>query len=324
MKKNQKYTLKNTTILFQSKMKAKLKVSDLESYFQELLRKKNRSVAEESLLSTDYAMYKLFLVMKKTPCWSTRWIYNMKKYLESLNYPMDLVVESAPIPTSTKVLSKEESFGKFLARVSVIRTVLNLRPYTHQDSDILTEELLFERLDLDRALDPDFSTESTYYTQKDLCLASQATPYYLKNAEENTLDFFKVFRRENPDRTHLCQFYQLEYVKKYTGADPVNQLLKDFKTIYRLLGLETPVEVRPTRNNYTWPSFEFFTSDGPDSTGLVEIGNSGIMDPLVLQKSSTAYDRNAYYLAGAIGLERLYNIITNKKNITEAKNDYTF
>lgn len=319
------YLMINDQGILKDLLLKKLNTENLDLYFTQLLRKSSRSPVEEAILKTDYTMWKLFKVMKRTPAWSKNWLTSMTNYLNDIGYPLEL---STNLKDSKGKIFEQKSlsFAKFLTRIKHARKILNLNTYEHyEDKDYLHEKEVFECVEIKKDLDPDFGVQSTYYTDKDHCLITQATPYYLKYKQENTLAYFKVFRRETPDKTHLCEFYQLEYVKKYHGKEPVLALINDFITLYRVLGLTTDIHVRSTRNNYTWPSFEFFTSlSSEDPHNLIEIGNSGIMDPLVLKKNHSSYDLKANYLAGAIGLERLYNVITGKKHISEAKNDYYF
>lgn len=331
MGKIESYILNNIQDL-KTIIEKKLKVVDLQDHFTKLLKRKNLKInleeEEEECLKKDYLMWKQLKLMFNTPYWHKNWATTMKDYMGSLN--TDLLVEDKEVSTedeNTLYHAKSgASFASFLAKVEGIRKKLGLKNFQKRPkTEILSEKDVFERLDISKEVDPDFSTQSTYYVSEEDCLSSQVTPYYLKSAEQNTLSYFKVFRRQNPDKTHLCEFYQLEYVKKYYGLDPVNELIKDFVKIYRMLGLKGPIHIRPTRNNYTYPSFEFFTAlNSEEPQNLVEVGNSGIMDPLILKKSSSKYDQSAHYLAGAIGLERLYNIINKKGSISEAKNDYYF
>lgn len=323
---SQQYHLLNEPSILAQKIAQRLGVvNSLTDYFTALFKKQNRTETQEEILVTDYYHWKLFSVMKKTSCWSPKWLTQMTEYLAENGYPAEIEIRQNGAQEKVDHFQRSlKSFGQFLFQISELRDELGLGRFSFPKEDVLSEKDVFERLDLDKNLDPDFGPESTYYVDQSHCLTTQSTPYYLKHSCENTLDYFKVFRRETSDSSHLCEFYQLEYVRKSHHKDPCSALIKDFVTIFRRLGLKTDIIVRRTRNNYTWPSFEFYARTEDRTTELVEIGNSGLMAPEVLRNNSEVYDPKAIYLAGAIGLERLYLLVSNKKHISQAKNDFYF
>lgn len=315
------YYLNNSEEDVKSIIEKKLNTTDLEMYFQKLLILKQKSeISKDELLilTEQYKNWKLFKKLKKITIWNSTWVCEITDYLNKIGIKAIITTNEKTIHLKKEI---KTSFGDLLQKIPLIRKILNLNSYNyanHKDEINVTQA--FERLNLRKNVDADFSLESTFFTAEEVCLGPQVTPFYLKTNQKNTLEALKVYRRQNVDSTHLCEFYQLEYVREYFGSDPAQKLIQDFKTIFKLLGLNSEIIVRPTRNNYTWPSYEFFVNI---SGNLVEIGNSGIMDPLVLKKSGN-YNPNAAYLAGAVGLERIYSLIYQVPRITEVKNDVFF
>jgi phenylalanyl-tRNA synthetase alpha chain len=108
----------------------------------------------------------------------------------------------------------------------------------------------------------------------------------------------KVYRNDTLDATHLLEFFQIE--GWVMAADlSVRDLMGTFTEFYAQFGI-TDLRFKPTYNPYTEPSFELF-GEHPTTGELVEIGNSGLFRPEMLEPLGVDCDVMAWGLA----LERL-------------------
>ncbi len=96
----------------------------------------------------------------------------------------------------------------------------------------------------------------------------------------------KAYRNDELDDTHLLEFY-------------------------RQFGI-TDLEFKPTYNPYTEPSFELFGRH-PETDELIEIGNSGLFRPEMLEPLGVEADVMAWGLA----LERLLMLATGAEDIRD-------
>jgi phenylalanyl-tRNA synthetase alpha chain len=128
---------------------------------------------------------------------------------------------------------------------------------------------------------------------------------YLSGEQVGELDppkrFFsveKVYRNDTLDPTHLLEFFQIE---GWVMAEDlsVRDLMGTFTEFYSQFGI-TDIEFKPHYNPYTEPSFELF-GEHPETGELIEIGNSGMFRPEVLEPLGVDCDVMAWGLA----LERL-------------------
>ena len=108
----------------------------------------------------------------------------------------------------------------------------------------------------------------------------------------------KVYRNDTLDATHLLEFFQIE---GWVMAEElsVRDLMGTFTAFYEQFGI-TDLEFKPTYNPYTEPSFELF-GEHPRTGALIEIGNSGLFRPEMLDPLGVDCDVMAWGLA----LERL-------------------
>ena len=108
----------------------------------------------------------------------------------------------------------------------------------------------------------------------------------------------KVYRNDTLDATHLLEFFQIE---GWVMAEElsVRDLMGTFTAFYEQFGI-TDLEFKPTYNPYTEPSFELF-GEHPRTGELIEIGNSGLFRPEMLDPLGVDCDVMAWGLA----LERL-------------------
>jgi phenylalanyl-tRNA synthetase alpha chain len=108
----------------------------------------------------------------------------------------------------------------------------------------------------------------------------------------------KVYRNDTLDATHLLEFFQIEGLVMADDLS-VRDLMGTFTEFYEQFGI-TDLEFKPTYNPYTEPSFELF-GEHPTTGELVEIGNSGLFRPEMLDPLGVDCDVMAWGLA----LERL-------------------
>ncbi|EMA43174.1 phenylalanine--tRNA ligase subunit alpha [Halococcus saccharolyticus] len=128
---------------------------------------------------------------------------------------------------------------------------------------------------------------------------------YLSGLEVGELEppqrFFsveKVYRNDTLDATHLLEFFQIEGLVMAENLS-VRDLMGTFTEFYEQFGI-TDLEFKPTYNPYTEPSFELF-GEHPVTGEIVEIGNSGLFRPEMLEPLGVDCDVMAWGLA----LERL-------------------
>jgi phenylalanyl-tRNA synthetase alpha chain len=120
----------------------------------------------------------------------------------------------------------------------------------------------------------------------------------------------KVYRNDTLDATHLLEFFQIE---GWVMAEElsVRDLMGTFTEFYEQFGI-TGIEFKPHYNPYTEPSFELFGRH-PVTDELIEIGNSGIFRPEVLEPLGVDCEVMAWGLA----LERLAMLVTGAEDIRD-------
>jgi len=120
----------------------------------------------------------------------------------------------------------------------------------------------------------------------------------------------KAYRNDTLDATHLLEFFQIE---GWVMAEDlsVRDLMGTFEEFYRQFGI-TDVQFKPHYNPYTEPSFELFGRH-PETGELIEIGNSGMFRPEMLEPLGIEADVMAWGLA----LERLLMLITGAEDIRD-------
>ncbi len=120
----------------------------------------------------------------------------------------------------------------------------------------------------------------------------------------------KVYRNDTLDPTHLLEFFQIEGWVMAEGLS-VRDLMGTFEEFYAQFGI-TDLEFKPHYNPYTEPSFELFGTH-PTTGELVEIGNSGIFRPEMLEPLGVDCDVMAWGLA----LERLLMLMYGFEDIRD-------
>jgi phenylalanyl-tRNA synthetase alpha chain len=120
----------------------------------------------------------------------------------------------------------------------------------------------------------------------------------------------KAYRNDTLDATHLLEFFQIE---GWVMAEDltVRDLMGTFTEFYGHFGI-TDLRFKPTYNPYTEPSFELFGRH-PETKELIEIGNSGIFRPEMLEPLGVEADVMAWGLA----LERLLMLVTGFEDIRD-------
>ena len=120
----------------------------------------------------------------------------------------------------------------------------------------------------------------------------------------------KAYRNDTLDATHLLEFFQIE---GWVMAEDitVRDLMGTFTEFYEQFGI-TDIEFKPHYNPYTEPSFELFGRH-PETDELIEIGNSGIFRPEMLEPLGVEADVMAWGLAG----ERLFMLATGAEDIRD-------
>jgi phenylalanyl-tRNA synthetase alpha chain len=126
----------------------------------------------------------------------------------------------------------------------------------------------------------------------------------------------KVYRNDTLDATHLLEFFQIE---GWVMADDlsVRDLMGTFTEFYEAFGI-TDIEFKPHYNPYTEPSFELFGRH-PRTGELIEIGNSGMFRPEVLEPLGVDCDVMAWGLA----LERLLMLVHGFEDIRDVHGTLT-
>jgi phenylalanyl-tRNA synthetase alpha chain len=120
----------------------------------------------------------------------------------------------------------------------------------------------------------------------------------------------KVYRNDTLDATHLLEFFQIE---GWVLAEDLSarDLMGTFTEFYSQFGI-TDIQFKPHYNPYTEPSFELFGRH-PRTGELIEIGNSGIFRPEVLEPLGVEHDVMAWGLA----LERLLMLVSGFEDIRD-------
>jgi len=109
----------------------------------------------------------------------------------------------------------------------------------------------------------------------------------------------RVFRNEQMDRTHLCEFHQVEGCVVDRNVS-LSSMMHIFAQFFRRIGVEK-LRFKPAFNPYTEPSLEIFGYH----TGLqkwIEVGNSGLFRPELLVP--LGFDEEVSVLGWGLSLER--------------------
>lgn len=120
----------------------------------------------------------------------------------------------------------------------------------------------------------------------------------------------KAYRNDTLDATHLLEFFQIE---GWVLAEDLSarDLMGTFEEFYAQFGIHD-IQFKPHYNPYTEPSFELF-GEHPETGEMIEIGNSGIFRPEMLEPLGVEEDVMAWGLA----LERLAMLLTGAEDIRD-------
>ncbi|KAF3803477.1 Phenylalanine--tRNA ligase alpha subunit [Colletotrichum siamense] len=122
----------------------------------------------------------------------------------------------------------------------------------------------------------------------------------------------RVFRNESVDATHLAEFHQVEGVIADYGLT-LGGLMEFMEIFFNKMGI-TDIKFKPAYNPYTEPSMEIF-SFHKGLNKLVEIGNSGMFRPEMLEAMGLPKDMRVY--GWGLSLERPTMIKYGISNIRE-------
>ncbi|KAK1772868.1 phenylalanyl-tRNA synthetase [Phialemonium atrogriseum] len=122
----------------------------------------------------------------------------------------------------------------------------------------------------------------------------------------------RVFRNESVDATHLCEFHQVEGVIADYGLT-LGGLMEFMETFFAKMSI-TDLKFKPAYNPYTEPSMEIF-SYHKGLNKLIEIGNSGMFRPEMLETMGLPKDLRVYGFG--LSLERPTMIKYGISNIRE-------
>lgn len=249
-----------------------------------------------------FEFIELITLMHKTPNWSKKWINALRdlgsKYQIEIEYftlEEEALIKTQWIPTFHEYLCQ---------RLHLIKKFLDLKHPGLDFESILDEKTCLDDLNFDRKIDNMYSKKESFFLlldSKEYLLNPHLTPIFVKSKAENVVDYSKVFRRQTVDKTHLCEFYQLEFHKTIGKGNPLSHLKKTLLKIFYILGLDlSKIEFRSTRYHYTSPSIEVFYQLKNGSS--CEIAGGGVMDPFVIKK-------NKCVIAAGIGLQRIYGLV---------------
>eukprot|EP01061_Rhynchopus_euleeides_P018224 TRINITY_DN3013_c2_g2_i1.p1 TRINITY_DN3013_c2_g2~~TRINITY_DN3013_c2_g2_i1.p1 ORF type:complete len:516 (+),score=243.39 TRINITY_DN3013_c2_g2_i1:60-1607(+) len=108
----------------------------------------------------------------------------------------------------------------------------------------------------------------------------------------------RVFRNENMDKTHLCEFHQMEgFVLDYGLS--LSNMMSLLQTFFLRVGVKN-LMFKPAYNPYTEPSMEVHTEQNGK---VMEVGNSGVFRPEMLRPMGLPEGVTA--IAWGLGLERV-------------------
>ncbi|EAN80356.1 phenylalanyl-tRNA synthetase alpha chain, putative [Trypanosoma equiperdum] len=109
----------------------------------------------------------------------------------------------------------------------------------------------------------------------------------------------RVFRNEEMDRTHLCEFHQIEGCVIDRNISLAN-MMHTFELFFRRIGVER-LRFKPVFNPYTEPSMEIFGWH-TQLKRWIEVGNSGLFRPEMLVP--LGFDEDVTVMAWGLSLER--------------------
>lgn len=258
------------------------------------------------------AIIKEYLFIKRayaTTDWKSSWMPLVQTYYK--RYYLTPDAEITAQSTLSLVKPNRESFTEYATRVTAaLRRELNA-PLKPAYNPVISPTECFIDLHYVKGDSP-YNKKESFFLTEDQVLASHLTPYFVKDRVnainlDNTLCYNRCYRRENPDKTHLCEFNQLEIHLKSNTLNPAKELKEMFLRAYMILGLDPRyIEFRTTHYPYVSPAYQMYYTKNQ----FIELGGCGIMLNSVISNPDL-------YLAGAIGLERCYTLLYGLTTIAQ-------
>lgn len=109
----------------------------------------------------------------------------------------------------------------------------------------------------------------------------------------------RVFRNEEMDRTHLCEFHQIEGVVVDRNIS-LSNMMHTFHLFFSRIGIEK-LRFKPVFNPYTEPSMEIFGWH-KQLKRWIEVGNSGLFRPEMI--TPLGFDEDVTVMGWGLSLER--------------------
>lgn len=244
-----------------------------------------------------------------TETWSDTWVKRIHEIFNTFQLYPD--IEKIEIKKIHNICVGRESFSEYVNKVLfLLKTELSLTDNLNYHPIISTLDC-FTSLNYEKGGSP-FNMKETFFIDQDHVLTSHLTPYFVKDkllgvGSSRNIGYYKCYRRENPDKTHLCEFNQLQVQIKSVSKDPSMELKQLFLRIYELLGLDLNyIEFRTTHYPYVSPAYQIYYT----KKGFIELGGCGVMMNSVLKT-------HELYLAGAVGLERCYSLVYDLNTIAQ-------
>ena len=144
---------------------------------------------------------------------------------------------------------------------------------------------------------------------------AQASPMKNKSRQFKPGKYFsidRVFRNEEMDKTHLCEFHQVEGFMVDRNLSLAN-MMHTIHTFFKKVGIEQ-LRFKPAFNPYTEPSMEIFGYH-EGMKRWMELGNSGVFRAEMLKPMG--FDDDVTAIAWGLSLERPTMIKYGIRNIHE-------
>jgi len=206
---------------------------------------------------------------------------------------------------------------------------LGLGYHVRYDREVETTEYNFDKLAFPPA-HPSRSPRASFFLNGDIVLRTETSPSQIHEMEEHKPPIYMVsigrcYRRDAIDATHYPIFHQFEGLavdRGLTLADLKGTLLHVMRALY---GEERRVRFRTHYFPFTEPSMEPDVSCGICGgagcrtckySGWIEMGGSGMVDPLVFENVGIDPDEWSGFAFGC-GLERVAQLRYNIPSLRE-------
>ena len=285
-----------------------------DRYSLTLTEQQEQQIIRHKPLAESRRIGKILKVARSTVQWSPKLRQEVSLILgplaqDRVSVQRVRVIENSKM--SSLVRNRNQSYPSFI--MSMRRHVGNATGWSWvQPVELpltLSWDQAFGRLMYDSLADRVTNREQTY-VKDGLILRPQLTPSLLVgHKRDQVYTIGQVFRRDRKDRTHLKSFFQLEFRGSATG-DPLTCLKDHITRILRFTGLDmSRIELRPTVYHYVAPAIQVFYNTGD---GYTQIAGAGIMLDSVLESYGLCTPSGTKTMAGALGLDRIYCLVTGK------------